>query len=155
VARGSAGEGAFFVPEQLRFDQLGGHSGAIESHERAGMARAFLMDRSRDQFLARAGLALNCDAGFAGRDAFHLRHEPLHDGAGPDHFVLAEGAAQIAIFVLEMAQAQDVFDRDEEFFRRERLFQKIHGAEARGAHRRFHIRLARNHHHWRRHSGRF
>ena len=75
-------------------------------------------------------------------------------GPGPDHFVLAEAAAQIAIFVLEMAQPQDIFDGDEKFFRRERLFQKIHGAEPRGPHRRFHAGLPRNHHHRRRHSGR-
>ena len=78
VARGRAGERTFFVAEEFRLDQLSGHGGAIERHERPGMPRAFLVDRSRDQFLARAGLSLDRDARFAGRDALHLRHQPLH-----------------------------------------------------------------------------
>ncbi len=49
VPRGRAGEGTFFVAEQFRFDQLGGHGGAIERHERPGAPRAFLVNRARDR----------------------------------------------------------------------------------------------------------
>ena len=143
----SAGKGAFFVAEQFGFDQFGGNGRAIQRDKGAGAARAFLVNGARDEFLARAGFALDRDARFACGHALHLRQQPLHHRPGPDDFVLPQPAPQIAIFVFEVAQAQNIFDGHQQFFRGERLFQEIHSAKPRGAHGRFHAGLAGNHHH--------
>ena len=69
--------------------------------------------------------------------------------------MLAEPAAKIAIFLFEVAQPQNIFDGDQKLFRGKRLFEKIHGAEPRGAHGHFHAGLAGNHHHRSGHAGGF
>ena len=62
------------------------------------------------------------------------------------NFMFAETAAELAIFAFEACELDDVLDRDEKLFGGERFLEKIHGAEARGAHGHFDIGLAGNHH---------
>ena len=140
------------MSEQFGFDQFSRHRCAIKSHKRTSAARAFLVNGARDEFLARARLSLNGDAGFTRGDAFHLRQQTLHQRPGPDDFMLSEAAAQIPIFVFQMPQPQNVFDGDKKLFRGERFLQKIDCAEPRGSHGHLHAGLARNHHDGCRHS---
>ncbi len=74
------------------------------------------MNRARDEFLPRSGFALNGDARFTCGDALHLREHALHHRPRPNHLVLAEAAAQVAIFVFQMTQPQNIFRRDQKFF---------------------------------------
>jgi len=86
---------------KIRFDQLAGDGSAVERDKRPRAARAFFVQRARHQLLPRAGLAQNADARLARRDALDLGHHFLHRRAGPDQFVPAHAAAQIAVFLLE------------------------------------------------------
>src|SRR5262245_37231005 len=52
-------ERSLLVSEQLTLEKARGNRGAIQLDERVVTASAQLMDRSRDQFLARSGLAGN------------------------------------------------------------------------------------------------
>ncbi len=52
-------EGATFVAEQLALDQGLGQRRAVERHEREGAARTVLVQGTREQLLAGAGLALD------------------------------------------------------------------------------------------------
>ena len=145
VTLGCSGEGAFLVAEELRLDQLGGNRGAIHCHERAGCARAFVMQGARHQLFARAGLAVDADARFAGGDAVDLSDHPPHGFAGPDHFMLADAAAEVAVFRLEALEFDGVLHGEQKLFGRERLLQKIESAEAGGLHRHLDVRLAGHH----------
>ena len=141
---GGAGERAFFVAEEFRFDQFRGNGGAVEGDEGVFAARRFFVDGAGHEFLAGAGFAEDADASFAGGNALDLREEFCHGGAGADKFVLAEAVAEFAIFVLEAREAQRVFDGDEQLIGGERLFQEIERAEAGGLHRHFDVGLAGN-----------
>ena len=112
-----ASERTLFMAEQLGFDQLARHGGAIERHERPGAARAFLVNGARDELFARSGFTLDRHARFTRGHTLHLRQQPLHHRPGPDDVVLAEAAAQVAVFLLEVPQPQDVLRGDEEPFR--------------------------------------
>src|SRR5690606_38966876 len=56
-----AGEGAALVAEELALDQVGRDRAAVDHDERAGRARALLVDRLGDGALAGAGLAVEQD----------------------------------------------------------------------------------------------
>jgi len=51
-----AGEGSALVPEELRLDEVGRHSGAVEDHEGACRARSLVVEGLREHLLAGAGL---------------------------------------------------------------------------------------------------
>ena len=155
VPRDGAGEGAFLVAEELGFDQFGGHGGAVQRDEGAVAARAAIMQRARDQFLAGAGLAQNADARFAGGHPIHLRHHAPHGLAGVNDLVFADALPQLPVLVFEAPHAQDVVDGEQQLFGGERLFQKIDGAEPRGAHGHFDVGLAGDHDHRHRRALRF
>src|SRR5262245_12460643 len=57
LARVRAGERAALVTEQLRLEQRLGQGGAVDLDERHRPARRVVMNRMRDELLARAGLA--------------------------------------------------------------------------------------------------
>ena len=107
------------------------------------------MQRARDQFLAGAGFAANADARFAGGDVLDLRHHFLHRRARPHDVMPAEAALEVAIFFLEVLQAQRVFDGEQQLFGGDRLLEKIDGAQPRGLHRHFDGGLSGHHHHGR------
>jgi hypothetical protein len=52
-----AGEGPFFVTEQLALQQRLGEGGAVEAHKRSGLPRARKMQRPCHQFFAHTALA--------------------------------------------------------------------------------------------------
>lgn len=142
VASGGAREGAFFVAEQLRFDEFGGNGGAIKGDESVFVTRGFFVNGAGHEFLAGACFAKDADAGFAGGNALDLREEFFHGGAGADEFVLAEPVSEFAVFVFEAGEAQRVFDGDQQLIGGERLFEEIESAKARGLHGHFDIGLA-------------
>ena len=63
-----AGEGALLVAEQLVLENVLGERGAVEREERPLRAIALLVNRARDELLARAALAEDEDGGGGGRD---------------------------------------------------------------------------------------
>ena len=112
----------------------------------AAVARAFFVQRARDQLLARARFAANADARFARGHLLDLRHHLAHRRARPHDLVPPEPPLQIAVFLLEAREAQRVLDREQQLFRRNRLLEKIDGAQPRGAHGHFDGGLAGHHH---------
>jgi hypothetical protein len=147
VPRGRAGERSLFVPEQLRFDQLARHRGAVQRDERPVAPRAALVQRARNQLFPRARLAHDADPRFAGRHAVHLRHHAPHGLARVDDGVLAHALPQLAVLVLQPLQLEDVVHGEEKFVRGKRFFEEIDGAQPRGAHRHLDAGLSGNHHH--------
>src|SRR5579871_4574289 len=129
-----AGEGALLMTEEFALDQLSWHCGAVERHEGSAGTMALFMQRARDKFLTRAGLAVNADAGFAGRNALDAGHGTTHCLTGEDERMLADPRAQIAVFCFEARNLERIFNRDEQFFCRERFLKKVQRAETRGAH---------------------
>ncbi len=95
AARDRARERAFRVAEQLRLGERLGNGRRVEGDEPLIRARAVVVNRARDQFLARAGLALNQHG------AVHRRHEleglehRLHRGALADDVVEPVPVAQL------------------------------------------------------------
>ena len=59
--REGSGEGAPLMTEELAFKQAGWNGGAVQFDERAVATRTQVVDGARDQFLARAGFAVNED----------------------------------------------------------------------------------------------
>src|SRR5213079_1385492 len=114
VARRRAGERALLVAEQLRFDQLRGDRRAVDADERPLAPRAALVDRARDELLARAGLAKAAHTRLGRRDAVHLRHDALHRLARPHQLVAADAAAQLPVLLLEPREPQRVLDRQQQ-----------------------------------------
>ena len=146
MAGGRAGEAAFLVAEQLRFDQLARHRRAVQRDERPGVPRTALVQRARDQLLAGPGLAQDADARFAGGDAVHLRHHAPHGLARMYDLVLADALPQLAILLFQAFQLEDVVDGEQQLVGGERLLQEIRRAQARGAHRHLDIGLPGDHH---------
>ena len=73
-----ARERAFFVAEQLVFDQGFRQIHARKRHKRSRAAPAKLMDCARQQLFSRAGLAGNQHVHIARRDLLHQREHFLH-----------------------------------------------------------------------------
>src|SRR6266404_5230597 len=136
---GRAGERSLFVAKEFRFDQFRGNSRAIQRDEWMLVARRFLMDGARNEFLASAGLAKNANARFTRRYAFNLRDEFFYRWAGAHKFMLSQPVTQLAVFFFKPREVQGIFNGDEQFLRRERFFQKIKRAEFGGLHRHFNI----------------
>ncbi len=103
------------------------------------------MQGAGDEFLARPRFAQDADSGFAGGHAINLRHHAAHRLAFPHNFMFAETAFQIAVLALQAAELEGVFDRKEKLVGRNRFFQKIQSAEARGTHRHFDVGLPGHH----------
>ena len=82
------GKRPFFVAEKLAFQQRLRDGGAVDRHEELVAAPAVMMDRTRDQFLARAALAGDHHRGLAVRDAAYHLEDLLHRLGLPDDAVL-------------------------------------------------------------------
>src|SRR6185312_16370727 len=88
-----AGERTLLVAEELAFEQASRNRRAIQLHERVVTASAQLMDRPRDEFLARSGLAQNQDGRISGRDRLNLaKHATERVAAADDLFELIVAA---------------------------------------------------------------
>src|SRR5262245_21323811 len=79
------GERAALVAEELGFDQARRDRRAVEDHERGGGAMALTVNRLREAFLARAGLALDDHRDVRRRQPFTQWIEPAHRSARADH----------------------------------------------------------------------
>ena len=77
------GECAFLVAEQLALQQPGGDRRAIQFHERAALARAQVMHRPGNEFLARAGFPADQDGGVGGGDRRDLLEDGKERGLSP------------------------------------------------------------------------
>ena len=75
--RDRAGERAALVAEQLAVDQLGRDRAAVDAHHRSVAAPRAIVERARDQLLARSGLAEEQHRHVGARDLL----EPLHHAA--------------------------------------------------------------------------
>ena len=141
VPQCSTCERPLLVAKKLRFDQLRWNSCTVQRNESATSARALLVQRARNQFLARPGFAIDANPRFAGSNPFNLCHYTLHSLTRGNDLVFADAAAQFSILNFEAFQLQRILDRQQKPFRRERLFKKIECAQPRGLHRHLYVRL--------------
>ena len=72
LLRYGSGERAALVAKELAFQQIEGNSSAIQFNKRASAPHAQIVDRARNQFLARACLSLDENGGIGRGDAFDL-----------------------------------------------------------------------------------
>ena len=79
-----AGEGAFFVAEQLAFQQGFGNGGAVQRDERAAGAARFAVDMAGEHFLAGSGFACDEHGGFGGGDLLGAAQHGEHGGIAHD-----------------------------------------------------------------------
>ena len=133
-----AGEGAFFMAEQLALQQLPRYGGAVDGDEGLVPARRIIMDCLCDQFLAGAALAQDQN----GRGVVdHLADglvDALHGGAGADD--IDAGLEAFFDFLFELAKIAGQFaavhgalDQDQHFVEVEGLGDVIEGAVFHGA----------------------
>ena len=108
-----AGERALFVAKELARDERGRERAAVDDDERATRARALIVERARDQLLARAGLADEEHGRVGLGGAADARHEPAHHRRAPaqagEVVVLVEldgDAASVADAELRVSDAQ-------------------------------------------------
>ena len=78
-----AREGALLVAEQFALQQPRGDGRAVELDEGALAARAQVVKRTGDEFLAGAGFATNEHRGIGGGDRLDLLEDPAQGGAPP------------------------------------------------------------------------
>ncbi len=101
--RHGSGEGALFVAEQFRFEQVFRQRSAVEAHVRAVGARRMVVDGVGDEFLAGAGFATQQDRGVPFGDHAHLVEHPAHRRRTADDVVeavlVAHRAAQAVALV--------------------------------------------------------
>ena len=101
-----AGEGAFFVAEQLALQQARGDGRTVQLDEGTALPRAQLVQGAGDEFLARARLATNEHGGAGGGDGFDLLEEPAKGNAVPDDLpevvVGADLLLQVGLFLGEL-----------------------------------------------------
>ncbi len=109
-----AGEGAFFVAEELAFEEAGGDGGAIHFDEGIGGAATEAVNGAGDEFFAGAGFAEEEDGGVAGSDFADALHDGHEGGALSDDFVEAEAGGDFALEI-EFFLSQ-LFFGETEFF---------------------------------------
>ncbi len=78
------GERAPLVTEQLALEHRLGERRAVDPDERPARAARQLVERPRDELLARPGLATDQDRGAGARGHAHALEEPLHQGVRPE-----------------------------------------------------------------------
>ena len=144
-----AGERAAFVAEQFAFEKIFGDGGAIDGDEGRFGARAVLVDRAGNQFLARSRFALNEHRDGLGGDATDLFAHVLHRAAGPDErrAALNRSTGQSHRFTHEPAGIHGALKHAEEFRHLERLLQIIVSAKFGGFDGRLNRPVRRHQHH--------
>ena len=95
------------------------------------------MQRTREQFLAGAGIAEQQDCGIDRRDFFHGAANFLQHRAAGDDALQRRALAhlQLAIFRFQLVQVQRAVDDQAQNVRLDRLVVKIIGAERHGFYR--------------------
>jgi hypothetical protein len=79
-----AGESAFDMTEQFRLQQRFRDGGAVDRHERAGMAWAGAVNGARQELLAGAGFTADQHADITSSDQHGLRQQRIHTRTGGD-----------------------------------------------------------------------
>src|SRR5262249_47671675 len=106
-----AGESAFLVTEDLALEQRFGNGRAIDRNKRHLPARAQLVDRLRNQFLAGARLAPDQDVGLRRRRLLDGLVNLPHVRAVADH--LAEAAVLTELLAQHLHLAERVLPLDD------------------------------------------
>ena len=99
--RDGAGEGASLMSEEFAFQQSGWDGRAVQFHEGTGMPRAQVMQRARNQFFSRPGLAIDQDRGIGGSNGFDLPQERAQRSTSADDF-LEVGLGEDFIFKVDV-----------------------------------------------------
>src|SRR5690606_8635225 len=100
--RDRAGERALHMAEEFALDELGGNRGAVHFDERLLRARRELMQRTRDEFLARAVLARDEHAGRRRRHARDLLDQRTDARARADDLAVAlDALAQLRVLLAQ------------------------------------------------------
>ena len=102
--RGSAAEGAFHMPENLRFEQVFRNCRTVDGHERPFVTRAVLVDRGCTEFLACSAFAGDEHTRPAGG---HVVDDAVHQLHGPgtaDEIGVALEINRIAVFLYPVEQ---------------------------------------------------
>ena len=141
----------FFVAEELGFQQGVGNRGAVERHERLGDARTDLVNRLRDQLLARAGLAAHQHGRHGRRRLLDHLIDLAHLDAGADHLAeraaLLELPAEDAHFAQRVVSLDDLVQQDLHALRIDRLGEVVVRADFDRFHRRLDGSLRRHEYH--------
>src|SRR5712671_7554101 len=86
----SSGKGSAFVPEKLTFEKAGRHRRTVHFDEIAAAARAELVNRARDNLLARPSFAGDQDGGVRWRHRLDFREDGAEAATAP-HDCLEKG----------------------------------------------------------------
>ena len=133
-----AGERPLFVPEQLRFDQIGGDRAAIDGDDRLFRAWRSGMDRIGDDFLADAAFPLDQHRHARARCLGGNRQRRAEHRLGADDLVETQGCGNLFGQRAQLSgrlAANGGFQRREHPLGRQRLHQEIGRASAHGVHR--------------------
>ena len=111
LVAGRPGEGPLHVPEQLTLEQLVGQRSTVDRNERAFAVARVVVDRPRNQLLARAGLARDHHRAAGGGHAPDQLEDRRHLVAAADQSFELEVALQlgpeVAVFQLEVLVFRD------------------------------------------------
>ena len=100
------------MAEQLGFHEGFRNGGAVDRDERLFLARAFVVNRFRNQVLAGSALALNEDGcRFTGRNLAYEAHQLRHLRRGTDDFVIARAPANLSTKCLNLVTQTGGFER--------------------------------------------
>jgi hypothetical protein len=142
VAR--VGEGAFDVPEELAFEEVLRHRGAVDGHEGPVLARALRVQRPRDEFLARAALAGDEDrrlgVGDARDELAHLQHRLARAEDVFEALRSLDRLSQAFDLFAQRAVIEGALDRQGELVHVERLRHEVVRAGTNGGDGRLHVR---------------
>ena len=106
-----AGERPLHVAEELGLGQRLGNRGGIERDEPLIGSRAVVVNRPRDELLARARLPLDEHGAVHGGDELERREEMLHRAVAPDDVVESEPIPQLGSQLGILFPQSLLFDR--------------------------------------------
>ena len=128
-----AGERALLESEQLALEQLGRQRRAVHLHERLVLAQRLLVQRARDELLARAALAANQHGDVGIRHPLDQVLDLSHRRAvAEQHRVLGlllELVAEVCDFLRELPLLERVAEQHFELGVLERLADEVGGAQ--------------------------
>ena len=127
------GEGALFIAEQLRLEQILRNGRAVDRDEAAHPPPARLVDAARQQFLAGAGSPEQHHRDVGIGDPLDRARDPGHFGRGSNHgaehpALVADLLLQTLVLVLEPVQLEGAADDQPQLIDVHRLLVEIIGA---------------------------